>query len=55
MKEYEIAFVKSDGSLEIVGRFFAEDDYKANRMMENDWYLLRNGQNVNDGGQDSWD
>jgi|SaaInlStandDraft_1057018.scaffolds.fasta_scaffold126120_2 hypothetical protein len=48
--KYDIAFVKEDGGFELVGSFYANDDDQANRMMEHDWYLLRDGKNIN-GGQ----
>ena len=49
--KYDIAFVKEDGSVEYVGSFYANDDEDANRMMEHDWYLFRDGKDIN-GGQE---
>ena len=49
--KYDIAFVKENGSFEYVGSFYANDDEDANRMMEHEWCLIRDGKNIN-GGQE---
>jgi len=49
--EYEIAFAREDGGMDVVGKFYANDDNEANFRMENDLYLLKDGRNIN--GHDS--
>jgi hypothetical protein len=51
--EYQVAFVNgSDGSFDVVETFDAADDEAANAYANEhyagqDWYVLRNGENIN--------
>jgi hypothetical protein len=53
-REYQIAFQAADGNWDIVKNFEACRDEAANRYAETaypgtDWYVLRDGQNINGG------
>ena len=52
MKEYEIALGNAEGAMhafQIVGKFRAENDERANERMKTCWYLLRDGKYVKGG------
>jgi hypothetical protein len=56
-KTYQIAFVKEDGSWDIVEQFLADDDEDANDYADEayagrEWFVLdENGNNINGGDQ----
>lgn len=56
-REYRVAFVREDGSFDVVDRFMAVDDAGANAYAETyyagqEWYVLdRYGRNINGGVQ----
>ncbi len=56
-REYRVAFVRENGSFDVVDRFMAVDDAGANAYAETyyagqEWYVLdRYGRNINGGVQ----
>lgn len=56
-REYQIAFVRADGSFEVVQNLLAGNDAEANDYAEHayagrEWYVLdANGRNINGGAQ----